>query len=399
MTDETTQSTPQEKAYGNASQSTVSNPATPQDTIVEKDYAIFPLHRYMADHWTALLSCFLSMAAIGCIAIALELGSHAAMLLMTIIFVSWIVPLLVDYSKQYRFFKNAYQTIVTNPKPLLSDILITPPNSLTAQATHELLELTLTKARNESTLQRKSHEQYRTYIEQWIHEIKTPIAASKLLLASLHGESAMTLKGEMERIESQVELALYAARSTNLERDYTIREEPLLTLVQGACRTNTRLLIARGVSLRFSIDEHLTVLTDKQWCNFMISQIVVNAAKYDATNLTFSAWEEDVDTAQGRCILEISDNGCGIPAADVPRVFEYGFVGEVGRAHGSATGMGLYLVGLMAGKLGCGVLLASEEGVGTRVRLSFPRDNRHKQARETQYLGKHRLIIPSVFAL
>lgn len=338
----------------------------------------YPLREYLVDQWASLLSCFLSMAFIGCVAIALKLGTQAAILLMVVILVSWIIPLLISYLRERHFYQSAHITAITNPKPLLNDIVIGTPCTLSAKATHSLLEETLSRVRNDVALQRKNHEHYRTYIEQWIHEIKTPIAASKLLLDSMHGESAMTLKGELERIESQVELALYAARSTSLERDYTIREEPLLKLVQQACRTNMCLLINRKVALEFSINEDLCVLTDKQWCTFMISQIVVNAAKYDTTHLVFTAWEEDIDTIHGRTILEISDNGCGIPAADVPRVFEYGFVGEVGKAHGSATGMGLYLVGLMAGKLGCGVLLASEEGKGTRVRFSFPHDDRIK---------------------
>lgn len=64
------------------------------------------------------------------------------------------------------------------------------------------------------------------------------------------------------------------------------------------------------------------------------------------------------------------------PAADVPRVFDRGFTGEVGRAHGSATGMGLFLVARMCTQMGLGIMLASEEGVGTRVQISFPHDRR-----------------------
>ena len=78
-------------------------------------------------------------------------------------------------------------------------------------------------------------------------------------------------------------------------------------------------------------------------------------------------------------MLEVRDNGCGIPAADVPRVFERGFTGQVGRAHGSATGMGLYLVASLCASMGLHVGLASEEGVGTRVILTFPHDRTRKE--------------------
>jgi len=78
-------------------------------------------------------------------------------------------------------------------------------------------------------------------------------------------------------------------------------------------------------------------------------------------------------------VLEVRDNGCGIPAADVPRVFERGFTGQVGRAHGSATGMGLYLVASLCASMGLHVGLASEEGTGTRVILTFPHDRTRKE--------------------
>ena len=81
----------------------------------------------------------------------------------------------------------------------------------------------------------------------------------------------------------------------------------------------------------------------------------------------------------GMSYIRVTDDGCGIPAADVPRVFERGFTGQVGRAHGSATGMGLYLVASLCASMGLHVGLASEEGTGTRVILTFPHDRTRKE--------------------
>ncbi|MDU3173261.1 ATP-binding protein [Eggerthella sp.] len=86
--------------------------------------------------------------------------------------------------------------------------------------------------------------------------------------------------------------------------------------------------------------------------------------------------EEGAGTSDARTVLEVADDGWGVPAGDVPRVFERAFTGENGRRAGSSTGMGLYLVAELCAKMGLAVALASEEGKGTRVLLAFPHDRR-----------------------
>lgn len=213
------------------------------------------------------------------------------------------------------------------------------------------------------------------YIEQWIHEVKTPIATSKLILNHEHGEYADALKSELERIENLVEQALYAARASSLSRDYMIAEVRLFDLVGDACKSNMQLLTAKGIRLDIAIEGDLTVLADKSWTRFVLSQIIVNSAKYDASVITFSVDSSHKEGPSGQIVLEIADDGCGIPAQDVPRVFDRGFTGEVGRSHGSATGMGLFLAARMCSEMGIGITVASEDGKGTKVFLAFPQDD------------------------
>ena len=216
-------------------------------------------------------------------------------------------------------------------------------------------------------------------IELWIHEIKTPIAAAHLMTADLHGGVASKLKAELDRIESYVEQALYYARSTSLARDYAIRELSLADAVRTACKKNARYLIERGTTPSIEVGDGVTVFADASWLSFALGQVLVNAAKYGATSVRFTVREEGAGTSAARTVLEIADDGPGIPAADVPRVFERGFTGQVGRAHGSATGMGLYLVASLCASMGLHVGLASEEGTGTRVILTFPHDRTRKE--------------------
>ena len=201
----------------------------------------------------------------------------------------------------------------------------------------------------------------------------------KLMLANNPGPESAKVARELERIEAQVDQALYYARSTSVERDYAIREVNLADAAREACKRHSRFLIEKGCTPAFDIPDALTVLADEPWLVFILGQVIVNAAKYGATTLAFTVREKEPGTPRGRTVLEVRDNGCGIPAADVPRVFERGFTGQVGRAHGSATGMGLYLVASLCASMGLHVGLASEEGTGTRVILTFPHDRTRKE--------------------
>lgn len=153
-------------------------------------------------------------------------------------------------------------------------------------------------------------------------------------------------------------------------------EGSIAEAVREALRKHARFLIERGVAPTVDVDEDVRVFADVKWLAFVIGQLVANAGKYGASTLRFSVREEGAGTSDARTVLEVADDGWGVPAGDVPRVFERAFTGENGRRAGSSTGMGLYLVAELCAKMGLAVALASEEGKGTRVLLAFPHDRR-----------------------
>ena len=69
-----------------------------------------------------------------------------------------------------------------------------------------------------------SQQEYREYVEQWVHEIKTPITAARLICRELDGDTRRKLTGELARIEEHVERALFYARAESPERDCVIRQ-------------------------------------------------------------------------------------------------------------------------------------------------------------------------------
>ena len=255
----------------------------------------------------------------------------------------------------------------------LSSIL-DEPRTLEGSIAYRALAVQGKAASDELATRSRDMKEYRDYIELWVHEAKTPIASAQLALSSLRGPEINEVRGDLDRIESRVEQALYYARSATLSEDFSIEGLNLAAVARKACRQRSRTLIGAGVSLDFAIDDALEVLADAKWVDFIIGQVLENSAKYGAKCIRFESTVRDVGTKDGCVELSISDDGDGVPAADVPRVFDRGFTGSKGRTHHKATGMGLYLAAVACERMGLGLRISSEEGRGTSITLTFPLD-------------------------
>ena len=213
-----------------------------------------------------------------------------------------------------------------------------------------------------------SQREYREYIESWVHEIKTPMTAAQLLCRGTEAETRRKLSRELAQIENHVERALFYARTESPEKDFVIRRTTLADIAAQAIGHHRTLLIQSGVRIE---PEELdcAVYTDEKWAAFLLGQLLQNAVRYRGASpvLSLSA------RLLGRQVqLTVSDNGIGIPAHELPRVFDRGFTGSNGRARGGSTGIGLYLCRRLAGFLEIDLRIKSEEGRGTAVLLTFP---------------------------
>ena len=211
-------------------------------------------------------------------------------------------------------------------------------------------------------------KEYREYIESWVHEIKTPITAARLICRNTDEKTRRKLTVELAQIENHVERALYYARAESPEQDFLVRQISLEDIAAEALEHHRSLLIQSGVRVETENLAHV-VYTDGKWVCFLLGQLLQNAVRYRGEQpvITLSA-----KALENQVQLIVSDNGIGIPAHELPRVFDRGFTGSNGRSRGGSTGMGLYLCRKLADQLGIQLDIQSVEGQSTNVRFTFP---------------------------
>lgn len=341
------------------------------------------LSEYLADNAVALAAWICTIAVIGWMLAILGVGMPAILFMTAIMAACLAFTAAYGYARRKRFYDelaSIVDSLSQQAEAYLAAELIERPSFLEGRAAYDAIGAAGKSMNDEVARYREMVDSYREYVEAWIHEIKTPIAAVKLMSSELHGPEADKIKAEVGRIEAYVEQALYYARSTSLQKDYSIREIGLAACVREAVKKNAQLLIGNGIGVKVEVDDHATVFADAKWLQFVLGQILANAAKYDATSIVVSARDEGGGAAALRTVLEIADDGCGIPVGDIDSVFEKGFTGRNGRTHGASTGMGLYLCAVMCAEMGLGIAIASEDGCGTRVMISFPHDRRRLDA-------------------
>ena len=210
---------------------------------------------------------------------------------------------------------------------------------------------------------------YREYIELWVHEIKTPIATCKLLIENNESPLTESIGEEVCKLENYIDQALFYTRSNTIEKDYIIKEMSLSSCLNKVLNNNADALIKKRVKISLG-DLEKIVYSDSKWIEFILGQIISNSIKY--MNKEHKELKIYCSENSKYVILNIEDNGVGISEKDISRVFHKGFTGENGRKFGKSTGIGLYLCKKLCKKLGLDINLVSEEGEFTRVSIIFP---------------------------
>ncbi len=331
------------------------------------------LKEYVRDHLFAFCLRICVITFIIILLKMLHVGAYSRGFITVLLLGSEVVIFLQDYLRRHHFYRLVRRQHESIDKKYLLSAVLERPNFYEGIFLYDLFRETSKSMNDYIALYKRSSKAYREYIETWVHEVKTPIAASQLILVNHPSEISDSLREELDRIQDFVEQALYYSRSNQVEKDYLIQETRLEDVVKTVVKKHSKLLIESKIAVHFENLEQ-TVYTDRKWVEFIVGQIVSNAIKYrrDLPEITFSAYE-----LGNRVILQIRDNGIGMCEKDVTKAFEKGFTGQNGRRFTKATGMGLYLCDKLCAKLGLQLGLTSIEGKETKVSITFPKSRMH----------------------
>lgn len=269
------------------------------------------------------------------------------------------VPGYVRYARRVKALSQLCENLEALPGPLPPTGPL--PQRLLLQAL-ESLRCRMQEAKAQSARQQADMLAYYTL---WVHQIKTPIAALRLILQAQPQQGSAAAGQELFKIERYVEMVLGYLRLSTISEDLRLETCALRPIAARAAKKFAPQFIYKKLS--FTLDDFtLETVTDEKWMLFVLEQLLSNAVKYTQTGgVTITAEAGDV--------LVIQDTGAGIAPEDLPRVFRRGFTGQNGRQEATSTGLGLYLVKRILDTLQTPIEIHSRPGEGTQVRLYLHR--------------------------
>ena len=287
-------------------------------------------------------------------------------------FVWSAVCLFIDFYKYYKRHKLLH----INREQFFDDAEQLPEHMDIIEYDYQELAKELYQAKQELiSKNRIAKKELLDYYGMWVHQIKTPIAALDILLQNTErmlyqldekemmqkAISVSDMKMELFKIEQYVEMALNYLRVEDISSDLVFKKQELDDMVCQVIRKYAKIFISKKIKMDFKPTK-ACIVTDEKWFIFVLEQLISNALKYTKKGQISIYMKEKS--------LVIEDTGIGIPAEDLPRIFEKGFTGYNGRENKKSTGIGLYLCKNIMDKLQWNITVDSEVGSGTKIYLT-----------------------------
>ena len=326
---------------------------------------------FIKDKKIEIILMLFSTMSIEIILLAYQIQLIVRVYVVASIILSLLISMLIEYYSKKSYYNNLLEKLdELDQKYLLSEV-ISKANFQDGNLFKEILEETGKSMLENVNKYKYAQEDYKEYIELWIHEIKTPISASKLIIENNKNEITKNIEEELDKIENYTEQALYYARSNTVEKDYIITKTNLKDIVNMSIIKNKTTILNNKFELNIQ-DLEKQVYTDSKWVVFILNQVIQNSIKYSKNeNQSIEIYAEE---QKEKVTLYIKDNGLGIKKSELSRVFEKGFTGENGRIIGKkSTGIGLYLCKKLCDKLQLAININAEQNVGTEVTIVFPK--------------------------
>ena len=274
--------------------------------------------------------------------------------------------LVVRYIRNQTFYKR-----LSTPLTSLNDYSMkrqSSPLPAHLDQFHDELRQYYLKEMESSKFEFDRHIQF---LNQWVHQMKTPLSVMHLMAQERDDEFASSLNDEIERMKNGLDIVLYTSRLDSFENDFYLESLNLSSLIRKTTSAQKRLFIRNHIYPEIMIDSKFHIHSDEKWISFVFTQLITNAIKYTVDSgqkIQFEAKQ-----LKDEIVVIVRDYGVGIPKSDLPRVFDPYFTGENGRSFQESTGMGLFLVKQILDKLGHRIVIESNHNQGTIVQIYFKR--------------------------
>ena len=278
----------------------------------------------------------------------------------------FLAALVASFS-DFVNYRESYKKLKFLEKNILNDLEDLPRSlDIRIDYYHKIIEKLYEELEKLTQENRQKNTDMVDYYSMWVHQIKTPIAAMNFLLDNEEIDRKI-LQQELFKIERYVEMVLTYIRLDSISSDYVITKINLDEVVKDSVKKYATIFIKKKIKLNY-VSHETMVISDKKWLSFAFEQILGNSVKYSGTG-----GEITIETCENRLVIE--DKGIGIKEEDLPRIFEKGFTGFNGRYEKKSSGLGLYLCKKILDKLGHHIEISSKVGEGTRIEITFPKED------------------------
>ncbi|MCX7885317.1 MAG: sensor histidine kinase [Caloramator sp.] len=287
---------------------------------------------------------------------------YALLLIFTFIFIITSLSFIKFYKKHMLLEKLTKSIVV-------SDFMLPYSKDLIEKDYQELIKIIEKNRIDVINEKDRAFADMLEYYTIWVHQIKTPIAAMKLILQAENTYINGELLDQLFKVEQYVDMVLQYLRMENMSSDLMFKRCSLDEIIKQAVRKYSKSFIRKKIKLNYE-SLNCNVLTDEKWLTFVIEQILSNALKYTNEGEISIYMDKNLP-----CTLVIEDTGIGIEQEDLPRVFEKGFTGYNGRINKFSTGIGLYLCKQILSKMSHTIKIESTVGKGTKVKIGLDTSN------------------------
>ncbi len=327
---------------------------------------------YIKDKVISIVIYLLMVVLISLILKVFNLDKSVLIVIFLILIINGIMIILINYFRKRSYYNNILGMLDKLDKKYLVLETVLEPTTYEEEIVNNIL-YDINKSMIENiNIQKRSINEFKDYIEMWIHEVKLPIASMVLKCHNHKEVNSNELLSIIRRLDNDIDQILYYMRSEITEKDFIISEVSLKDIVRSVSLKNKDDLLENKIELEVNIDNEC-VYTDKKWMEFILNQIISNSIKYKKEKDSFIKITSNV--SEDKVNLIVYDNGIGISKGDIKRVFDKSFTGKNGRDKIKSTGMGLYIVKNLCSKLGHNIYIESALDEYTKVIIEFGKNN------------------------